>query len=106
MTSTHSLFRSLVIAIGASAFAPFANAQIVPPPAVAQPAAVQPVVVQPAPAGMQPVAVVTSAAEPIVVDATNVIAQSMTMPGGGIPRTCSPTHRPSPLFRAWSAARS
>jgi lipid-binding SYLF domain-containing protein len=29
---------------------------------------------------------VVSPAEPIVVDATNVIAQSMNMPGGGIPR--------------------
>jgi lipid-binding SYLF domain-containing protein len=28
-----------------------------------------------------------SAAEPIVVDATNVLAQSMNMPGGGIPRS-------------------
>jgi SH3 domain-containing YSC84-like protein 1 len=52
---------------------------------IGQVPAATPVAVPTAVPAAVPVAV--SPAEPIVIDATNVIAQSATMPGGGIPRS-------------------
>ncbi len=81
MFHIQSTVRIGISALCACSASAFAQAQIVPPPA-----AIQPVVAQPGPVPVQPV-VVTSQAEPIVIDATNVVAQSMNMPGGGIPRS-------------------
>jgi len=53
------------------------NAQFIGPAPAAVPVGQSAPVVQAAP----------SAAEPVVVDATNVLAQSANMPGGGIPRS-------------------